>query len=380
MNTPGNQNPLVSICITFKNAEKYLHRVFESCFAQTYNNIEIVLVDDMSTDGSERIIKEYAWRDSRVRYFRNNKWCGVTQCLIQLFERAQGELVILLNTDDWMSRHYIETGVNDFLKYPDVAAVVPKIIALIEVGNDVFAFDREISYPSKAYSAEWFAREIYKGKLCTSVYALMRREDAVNLMNDFVKRWQESSVPDELKKMELEMAYSGDTTFLLDIFTRGKYKYFVFDNDFEYIKTSNPGQSRFVFRFDMAHGIFKFYYYAILNFKSMYKLDWKKFYSGMKIYFGSQALARSLVSLLRYGPLKFFSNIPEAKKQAALFFDDFSIFEIGASVFRSFFEVGDIIFQAIKRRTIKGGGKSDASRVFTPEYFLDKRGNFTVMY
>ena len=373
-----NQNSLVSICITFKNAEKYLHRVFESCFLQTYKKIEIVVVDDASTDSSEKIVREYIRRDPRIRYFRNEEWAGITKSLVRLFELSRGNFVVLLNTDDWIPRHFIEIGVRDFLEYPDAAAIVPKIISLVEVGPDKFVFDWEISYRSGAHSVEWFVKEIYKGKLCISVLALMRKEDALNAIRDFMQRWRESFAPEQCKKMELEMAHSGAETFLLDIFTRAKYKNFVFDNSFEYVKTSNPGQNRFEFRFNVADDTFRYYHCSILNFKSIYKFQWPAFYSGMKIYFGAQALARSIISLLRYGPRAFFSNMSETKKQVASFFDDFSFFEIILSAFYAIGGAISIIFKAVKRRIVKSGSKKSSSRIFTREHLLDKNGKFTI--
>ena len=60
---------VVSIIIPIYNAEKYLKYAIESCLNQTYNNIEILLIDDGSKDKSKEICQEYVLKDSRIKYY-----------------------------------------------------------------------------------------------------------------------------------------------------------------------------------------------------------------------------------------------------------------------------------------------------------------------
>ena len=64
-------NPLVSIALCTYNGEQYLAEQLDSIISQTYQNLEIIIVDDGSSDGTAGIIKAYAERNNRIRYFIN---------------------------------------------------------------------------------------------------------------------------------------------------------------------------------------------------------------------------------------------------------------------------------------------------------------------
>src|SRR3989344_2573612 len=132
--------PLVSICTTFFNAERYIHRLLESCLNQTHRNVEIVILDDASTDRSEKIIREYAKRDSRVKYFRNDVRSNIAESFLKMFKSAKGEFAMMMGADDWLPRNYTENGVRIFLKYPNIAGIVPDVTSLFEYKNDLFEF------------------------------------------------------------------------------------------------------------------------------------------------------------------------------------------------------------------------------------------------
>ena len=63
----NNNKPLVSVIMPVYNAEKYLDRSISSIINQTYDNLEILLIDDCSTDNSYNILKEYAKKDKRIK-------------------------------------------------------------------------------------------------------------------------------------------------------------------------------------------------------------------------------------------------------------------------------------------------------------------------
>ena len=63
----SKKNPLISVIVPVYKVEQYLHRCVDSILAQTYTNLEIILIDDGSPDRSGAICDEYAAKDSRIR-------------------------------------------------------------------------------------------------------------------------------------------------------------------------------------------------------------------------------------------------------------------------------------------------------------------------
>lgn len=81
----------VSIGLPVYNGEAYLREAIESLLAQTYEDFELIICDNASTDGTEQICREYAARDARVRYYRNERNLGAARNFNRTFELATSE-------------------------------------------------------------------------------------------------------------------------------------------------------------------------------------------------------------------------------------------------------------------------------------------------
>ena len=68
--------PVVSIGMPVRNGQKYIREAIDSLLAQTFEDLELVICDNCSTDATEEICREYMRQDSRVRYFRNERDLG----------------------------------------------------------------------------------------------------------------------------------------------------------------------------------------------------------------------------------------------------------------------------------------------------------------
>lgn len=93
--------PLVSVLIASYNHEKFIKDTIESVLNQTYNNMEIIIVDDCSDDNSVSIIENFS--DRRIKFFQNKINCGVVYTLNKLIELASGKYIAFIGSDDtWL--------------------------------------------------------------------------------------------------------------------------------------------------------------------------------------------------------------------------------------------------------------------------------------
>ena len=102
---------LISVIIPVYNTEQYLKRCIESVLKQTYKNIEVILVDDGSTDNSLTICNEYANIDNRVSVIHQRN-SGVSTARNQGIEIMKGKYFICIDSDDWIEPNMIETLYN----------------------------------------------------------------------------------------------------------------------------------------------------------------------------------------------------------------------------------------------------------------------------
>ncbi|MDL1957557.1 MAG: glycosyltransferase, partial [Candidatus Desulfofervidus auxilii] len=111
-------NPLVSIIITNYNYGQFLEQAIESALNQTYSNIEVIVIDDKSTDNSEEILQKYAKKDKRLRFYKNDKRLGATGAAQKGVEIANGKFFTFLAADDFYEPDFIECSVKEMLLHP----------------------------------------------------------------------------------------------------------------------------------------------------------------------------------------------------------------------------------------------------------------------
>lgn len=164
-----NQQEKVSIIIPSYNVEKYIYRAIESCINQTYDNIEIVIVDDGSSDKTWDIIQKYEKSDLRIKAIKKNN-NGVSSARNLALKNASGDYVIFLDSDDWIEKDTIAT-------------LITKVASN---SNVLICCDRSFIYEDKMYEIipqvtkfyeeksndfiEWFSNG--KGNLQSSCYKL----------------------------------------------------------------------------------------------------------------------------------------------------------------------------------------------------------------
>ena len=101
------QQPLISLIVPIYNVENYLWSCLDSIAKQTYSNIEILLVNDGSPDGSAAICQEFVARDSRFRYIEKENG-GLSDARNAGIAEAKGEFISFVDSDDWIELTYVE--------------------------------------------------------------------------------------------------------------------------------------------------------------------------------------------------------------------------------------------------------------------------------
>ncbi len=107
---------MISIIVPVYNAEKYLDRCIKSIINQTYNDLDIILINDGSKDNSFKICNEYMKKDKRIRVFNKDN-SGVSDTRNYGIENANGEYIVFIDSDDYIDKDYIKVLISNFEKH-----------------------------------------------------------------------------------------------------------------------------------------------------------------------------------------------------------------------------------------------------------------------
>lgn len=177
-----NQQPLISIIIPVYNVEKYLEDSIESIRNQTYQNIEIICINDGSTDSSLKILESYARQDSRIRVISQENH-GASSARNTGFTLAEGEYVYFFDSDDMLSEEAMQLIINAFNLYnSDIIFFGGTAIYETEELEEKYPhyqtlYQRNATYPEIYTGSDIFVNMINNHDLIVSVcFQCFRRE------------------------------------------------------------------------------------------------------------------------------------------------------------------------------------------------------------
>lgn len=124
-------SPLVSIIIPCYNRQKYISDAINSCLRQSYQNIEIIVVDDGSSDESISVIKSFGQKVKLICQANQ----GVSVARNKGIEACTGEYLIFLDSDDWISDDLVESHILTFKHWPDLAIACADSIGISPTGQ-----------------------------------------------------------------------------------------------------------------------------------------------------------------------------------------------------------------------------------------------------
>lgn len=285
------KNPLVSIIIPVYNREKYIIDAIRSSCNQTYKNIEIIIVDNHSTDKTWNVLQEWAGRDSRIRIFQNEKNVGPVRNWECCLNKTKGDFLKILWSDDWMSETFVEEALKRM--DDDTAFVISDIDVVNDNGESIFGY----SFTKEEYSCSFYLNDILYFR-CTDFpvspgCALFRTKD--------VKESLITSVPNE---DGLDSSQNGaGNDLLLFLRTANKYKNMkVIPQVLNYFRAHEGS-------FTMSSNIVLYYEWAKLYFvkdiiKDTSKLPIMKFWAGINGYKSLEDCLRNVPNT-SYSYLKF---------------------------------------------------------------------------
>jgi glycosyltransferase involved in cell wall biosynthesis len=130
-------NPLVSIIIPTYNRAEYLDRAVQSALSQTYNNIEVIVVDDASTDNTAQVVRSF--ESEKLRYIRNEENIGAPRTRNRGLQEANGEFVNFLDDDDELLPTKIHKQIQRFQvsNVDNLGVVTCDVLMVRDHGNEL---------------------------------------------------------------------------------------------------------------------------------------------------------------------------------------------------------------------------------------------------
>ena len=108
-------NDKVSVITASYNAGRFIEETIKSVLDQTYENLELIIVDDCSTDNTDEIVSKYIKVDSRVKFYKLEKNSGAAVVRNTALEKAEGRFIAFLDSDDVWDRKKLEKQIS-FMK------------------------------------------------------------------------------------------------------------------------------------------------------------------------------------------------------------------------------------------------------------------------
>ena len=168
------RSPLVSICLPVYNGDNYVSQAIRSIVGQSFEDFELIISDNASTDGTSIICLDAAAHDSRVRYHRADRNRGLAWNHNRAFELARSPYIAWIGHDDLMERDYIRQCVEGLTKDPGAVLSYTNSTYIDEEGKLIRLVSRPNSGASDRPSKRFY--DILHDGMCDPIYGLMKRD------------------------------------------------------------------------------------------------------------------------------------------------------------------------------------------------------------
>ena len=212
-------NDLISIVIPIYNVVDYLEQCIESVINQTYKNIEIILVDDASTDGSDVLCDRYAKKDNRIRVIHHTENKKLTVTRRDGVNLAHGKYIVFVDGDDWIESNMYESLYN-YMKNYNVQMVTSCLCREYEksfiIGDELKPGKYYIDSQDKFIINHLFHRPgkpYLNGSICVKLHEIDIIKPILNDMNDDIHGSLDDTIPTILSTVDIHSIYVSDQCY-----------------------------------------------------------------------------------------------------------------------------------------------------------------------
>lgn len=156
----------ISILVAVYNSEKYLHKCLDSLLQQTHTDIEIIAIDDASTDHSWNILQQYASIDNRIVILRQKENGGQAKARNSGLVYATGDYITMVDSDDWLDKNTLKQACEVAKRHPMAGAI------LFDVIYHDDSTEKEWHYSYRTDKTNFTGHEAFKLSLDWSIHGL----------------------------------------------------------------------------------------------------------------------------------------------------------------------------------------------------------------
>lgn len=298
---------LISVVIPIYNSEKFLSRAIESVVNQTYENIEIILINDGSTDNSLEVCKEYEEKDKRIKVI-NKKNSGVSDTRNYGIENSTGQYIMFMDSDDYIDKDMIKDMTD---KIDEKTELVISGIKMKYVENEKIVKEKEYTLKDNVYNVNQFLNAMLLDFelicFCGPCCKLYKRD---NLINNKIRFSKDLTMgEDTWYNLDYIDICNGDIVTLSNIYYNymRENKESLFSKYYiDYIKTTEKVYNKFlnilrkkankqtVERYEKMY-VINLIYANSINFK--YRTDLKKKLSDLKYSLNNEVIKNNIKSI-----------------------------------------------------------------------------------
>ncbi|MED4070079.1 glycosyltransferase family 2 protein [Priestia endophytica] len=202
-----------SILIPVYNVEKYIRQCLDTVISQTYNNFEVIVMNDGSTDSSVSICEEYAKRDIRIKVYNQTNQ-GLLLTRRNSIQKAKGDYVLFLDSDDYWEENLLEEVYKSIKKY-QCDMLLFRYNRVNEYGRlmkrDIGVFENETLFTKE--NKELLFKQFIKGSRVNNIWAKAVRREIIDVDTDYTN-FKDKKSEDLLQSMPL--FYKAESILYLD--------------------------------------------------------------------------------------------------------------------------------------------------------------------